>query len=248
MPYTTVATARTPALIIYLIDISGSMADKLAGRAKIEHVNEAIGNILGRMVQRSTKGEIVSPRYRLAMYAYSDKPFDLLGGVETISDVVKKGRPRLSATNATNTYDAFVMARDLLKREMPNLRGKPAPMVCHLTDGAYTTADPEPVAREIMSMSNDDGEVLLENIYVGSALAKPITDVESWRGLAAENELTDDYARSLFRISSPVPKSYADVIQQEGYSLQAGTRMLIPCDTKELIELAFTMSGATPTK
>jgi uncharacterized protein YegL len=248
MSYNLVATGKTPALIIYLIDISGSMSESLDGMPKIEHVNQAIEKVLVRMVQRSTKGEVISPRYRLAMAAYSDNPIDILGGIQTIDDVAKKGRPKLSATSLTNTHSAFTWARDLLKQELPNLNGQPAPMVCHLTDGQFTGSDPTPIAQEIMQMSNDDGNVLIENIYVGPNLThQPITDAESWPGLSDVSELNNQYAQQLFHISSPLPGSYADVIQEEGYKLNAGSRMLIPGTNKELIELAFAMSGATPT-
>jgi hypothetical protein len=248
MSYNLVATGKTPALIIYLIDISGSMSEPLDGMPKIEHVNQAIEKVLVRMVQRSTKGEIISPRYRLAMAAYSDNPIDILGGVQTISDVAKKGRPKLSATSLTNTHSAFAWARDLLQQELPNLNGQPAPMICHLTDGQFTGSDPTPIAQEIMQMSNDDGQVLIENIYVGPSLThQPITDAESWPGLSDVSELNNQYAQQLFHISSPLPSSYADVIHEEGYQLKAGSRMLIPGTNKELIELAFAMSGATPT-
>jgi len=248
MPYEMVATTKTPALIIYLIDISQSMSGYLDGATKIDHVNQAIASILQRMVQRSTKGEIVSPRYRLAMYAYSDTPMDMLGRIETIAEVVKRGQPKLSASQNTNSHAAFAVARDLLRRELPNLQGKPAPMVCHLTDGEFNGQDPEPVAQEIMQMSNGDGNVLIENIYVGPNLFKhPVADIENWVGIRSEDELQDPYAKKLFRMSSLLPPSYTDVIESEGYSLQAGSRMLIPCSNKDLIELAFTMSGATPT-
>ncbi len=47
------------------------------------------------------------------------------------------------------------------------MQGCPAPLVCRMTDGQYSGHDPEPVAREIMSMRNNDGNVLLQNIYDG---------------------------------------------------------------------------------
>ena len=248
MSYEIVATSSTPALIIYLIDISASMSEKLDGTTKIKHVNQAIANILQEMVYRSTRGEIVSPRYRLGMFAYSEKALDMLGKIETISDVVKKGTPELSSLTETNTHAAFTKARELLQSEMPRLGGKPAPMICHLTDGQYTGNDPEPIAREIMQMANDDGNVLIENIYVGSDLTKKaIKDIESWSGVQNEDELKSDYAKKLFRMSSPLPESYSQVLEQSGYSIAAGSRMLIPCHSRELIELAFTMSGATKT-
>jgi hypothetical protein len=249
MAYDIVATTKTPALIVYLIDISGSMDEEFDGARKIEHVMEALDNVLHKMVERSTKGEIIAPRYRLAMAAYSDSPQSMLpGGIETIAQVAKRGKPHLSATHSTDTHAAFVWARDLLRQELPKMKGMPAPMVCHLTDGEYTGADPEPIAREIMSMSNDDGNVLVENIFIGPDLMRaPISSAESWEGIQSEAELQSPYARKLFAMSSPLPASYSVEIAEEGYSLKAGARMLIPGSSKDLIELAFAMSGATPT-
>ena len=240
------ATRNTPALVIYLIDMSGSMGEILDGASKIEHVNQALEKVLIRMVQRSTKGEVISPRYRLAMVAYSDEPFDIVGDIKTIDQVVKTGRPRLSATNSTNTAAAFAWARDLLRRELPKLTGCPAPMICHLTDGRYTSDDPTPIAKEIMQMSNDDGQVLVENIYVGPDLTQTsIGDIEGWPGITAASELKNAYAKKLFEMSSPLPESYADMLLDEGYGLKPGARMLIPGTNKDLIELAFAVSGAT---
>src|SRR5690349_20650333 len=132
MNYSVAATRTTPALIIYLLDISGSMGEKFESGTRMDYVNRAMASALQRMIQRSTRGELISPRYRIAMAAYSDSVYDLLGGVEPIDKVAAKGKPRLSPTNSTNTYAAFLWARDLLRREMESLRGKPAPMICHL--------------------------------------------------------------------------------------------------------------------
>jgi hypothetical protein len=247
MSYTVEATRTAPALVIYLIDISESMQGTLDGTPKIEHVNLSLEKVLRRMVQRSTKGEIISPRYRLAMIAYSDEPLDILGGIQSIDKVARKGKPRLSAAASTNMAAAFELARDILKKELPNLKNCPAPMVCHLTDGLFAGEDPEPIAEEIMGMSNTDGPILIENIYLGQGMTtEPITDIDNWPGIKTMAELSNDYAQKLYRMSSPLPETYANMIQDEGYALEAGSRMLIPGASKQLIELAFVMSGATP--
>ncbi len=248
MPYEVRATSKTPALLVYLLDCSSSMGDPFDGARRIDHVNEAIEKVLIRMVQRSTKGEIISPRYRLAMIAYSDRPQDILGGIETITNVAQRGKPRLSPMALTDTASAFLYARDLLRQELPKLDGYPAPMVIHLTDGQFNGADPEPIAKEIMQMSNSDGNVLIENVFIGPDLThSPITKAETWVGISSVDELKDSYAKMLFNMSSPLPPTYSEVIQEEGYALKPGARMLIPGANKDLIELAFTMSGATPT-
>ncbi|HSU17517.1 vWA domain-containing protein [Longimicrobium sp.] len=252
MAYDVVATGKTPALIVYLLDISGSMSEPLDGAPKIEHVNRAIEQVLVRMVQRSTKGGVISPRYRLAMIAYSDTPEDILGGVRTIADVAQLGTPTLSVSRTTDTHAAFMTAREILRRELAQSaesERRPAPMVCHITDGQCTGSDPAPVAQEIMRMSTPDGPVLVENIYVGPGLTvSPIGDAGEWPGVMSEGELADPYARKLFHMSSPLPESYARVINESaGYALRPGARMLIPSSSGDLIELAFAMSGATPT-
>jgi uncharacterized protein YegL len=250
MPYEAVATSRTPALVVYLLDISGSMARPLDGSARIDHVNQALKQVLERMVQRSTKGATIAPRYHMGMIAYSDTPDDILGGVRTIAEVAQLGNPTLSVSAATDTYAAFAMARDMLRRHLcgNGERRNPAPMVCHITDGEYTGSDPEPVAREIMQMHTADGPVLVENIFVGQNLTTtPIRDPRAWPGVSDASELADPYARKLFDMSSPLPPSYARVINESGYGLRAGAHMLIPSGSRDLIELAFAMSGATPT-
>jgi uncharacterized protein YegL len=252
MPYQAIATALSPALVIYLLDVSKSMNEQFDGSSKISHVNEALNKVIAQMVERSTKGELIAERYHLAMSAYSDTPNDLFGGIMTIREIAKKGRIELPTLNLTDTAAAFAWARDLLKSELPKRNGHnpthPVPMVCHLTDGYYTGDDPEPIARDILQMTTDDGNVLIENIYIGPNMTQqPIGDPRSWPGIFDVDELSDPYARKLFNMSSPLPEAYADFINIEaGFNLRPNCRMLIPGNDKELIEAAFVISGITP--
>ncbi len=242
------ATTKTPALIIYLLDVSGSMEEELDGERRIDHVNRALNGVLTQMVFRSTKGVVVSPRYRIALIAYSDTPIDLLGGVHGVDVIAQRGSPTLKSLRTTDTYAAFLAARDILRRELPAMQGCPAPLVCHMTDGQYSGHDPEPLAREIMAMRNPDGNVLLENIYVGSNLTRtPIGDPTTWPGLRDESETANPYAARLFRMSSELPESYASMMADEGHSLAPGSRMLYPAESGQLVQLAFAVSGATMT-
>ena len=71
MPDTLEATAQTPALIIYALDVSASMNEPLGDKRRIEVITDALSAALRKMVFRSTKGTHVSPRYRVAMIASS---------------------------------------------------------------------------------------------------------------------------------------------------------------------------------
>jgi hypothetical protein len=114
MYYSTMATQKTPALIIYLLDISGSMGRVMDGKRRIEVVMDALTAALRQMVFRSTKGGRMSPRYRIAMLAYSDHVYDLLGGIKSIEDVARLGVPELSPQRLTATANAFIEAEKLL--------------------------------------------------------------------------------------------------------------------------------------
>src|SRR5574341_1536146 len=214
--YTIPATSKTPALIIYLLDVSGSMGEDLGGKPKIEVISDALHQVAVRMVQRSTKGTT--------------------------------GAPRLQPMDATDTAAAFREAKRLLQAELANLQDCPAPLVCHMTDGEYNSGgDPEPIAREIMQLAVPDGNVLIENIFVtDKALTQAIADPKSWTGINDETPLASPYAETLMRMSSPIPPTYASVMNEVGYKLASGARMLFPGNSPEIVELGFAMSGATP--
>src|SRR4051794_17745186 len=121
MPYETLATSRAPALIVYLLDVSASMVEPLDGRRRLDVVTEALGTALRRMVFLSTKGMLVSPRYRVALLAYSEAVFDVLGGVVTVDQYARLGVPTLEPRRGTDTAAGFEQVERLLHREWPNL-------------------------------------------------------------------------------------------------------------------------------
>lgn len=249
MPYEIMATAKTPALVIYLLDVSASMNQSLGSKRRIDAVMEALKITLQQMVFRSTKGGRLSPRYRIAMIAYSDHVYDLLDGIKTVDQVAHMGVPDLSPMRTTETASAFAQAEKLLRAELPNLNSCPAPLVCHMTDGEYTGSNPEPIVRRIMEMSVPDGNVLVENIFISDKiLSQPIDDVGKWPGILPSTKLGNDYARKLRAISSPVPTSYRSMMLENGYQLADGALMLLPGMSPELVAMGFQMSAATPVR
>jgi uncharacterized protein YegL len=249
MPYQKFANADTPAFYIYLIDISESMktAD-CGGKPRISVVANALERTRRVMIRRSRRGNKVSRRYGVAMIAYNHDVYDLLGGVKYVDEFEKMTLPTLYPQGMTNTGAAFLAAYQLLKQHLNNLHDCPAPLICHLTDGMTTTGDnPHPIAEAIKQLSTEDGNVLLENIYVGARLLRqPITAPKSWPGVLNPTDIDQEYVQSLWHMASPLPHAYAAVMEEEGYQMQAGARMLIPAETPELIELAFAMSTSTP--
>ncbi len=247
MPYSILATSRTPALIIYLLDVSGSMNEKMGNKRRIDVVMDALGAMLRQMVFRSTKGSRVAPRYRVAIYAYSDHVYDLLGGVKGVDHVAQLGVPELTTMRSTDTARGFAEVEKLLLRELPTLHHCPAPLVCHMTDGEYTGADPEPIVRRIMSLAVPDGNVLVENIFISeNILSESIRDPRQWEGVTPNTKMRSGYAKKLRAISSPLPESYRVMMHESGYKLSADALMMIPGMTPELVQMGFVMSMATP--
>ncbi|HRE49385.1 MAG TPA: vWA domain-containing protein [Aggregatilineales bacterium] len=247
MTYSAVATSTTPVLIIYLLDISGSMSQMLGDKRRVEIVSDALQEIATEMVARSTKGEIVAPRYRLAIYAYESQVHDILGGIKTIDQFVRDGVPEFAPRGSTNSAAAFLAAEQLLLQELPYMSTHPAPLICHMTDGEYQGDDPTPIVQRIMGLGTNDGNVLVENIFISDKILKtPVDDAFTWAGVTSEADLASDYARALLRMSSPLPDSYRGEMQEFGYTLNSAAPMMFPAQTKDLIRMAFTMSGATP--
>jgi len=249
MPYTILATSKTPAFIIYLLDVSASMSQPLGERRRIDVVMDALQATLRQMVFRSTKGSRLSPRYRIAMLAYSDHVYDLLDGIKPIDQVARLGVPELSPMRTTDTAKAFTWAEKLLQAELPNLQHCPAPLICHMTDGEYTGEDPEPIVRRIMQMAVPDGHVLVENIFISDKiLPRPIADPRKWPGILPNTQLTNEYARKLRAMSSPLPDSYRQMMLEMGYNLDSRALMLLPGINPELVAMGFQMSAATPVR
>jgi hypothetical protein len=247
MPYEQLATTESPALIIYVLDVSASMTKLLGAKRRIDVVSESLQAAFARLVFRSTKGIRVAPRYRLALLAYSDHVYDLLDGVQTITDVAPRGLPELKALRTTDTARAFQQVERILERELERNPSGPAPLVCHMTDGEYTGADPEPIVDRIRSMHSADGPVLVENIFISDVMLDgPLNDVRRWSGIDARTRLRSPYAETLRRLSSPLPDGYRRVLLEEGYRMAAGALMLLPGTSPELVELGFVMSTATP--
>ncbi len=92
------------------------------------------------------------------------------------------------------------------------------PTVINITDGEATDGDPTQPAMELMSLSTQDGNVLLFNCHLSSERAPAIEFPD------AEPSVPDKYAALLYRISSVLPAPIRSAAQAEGYRVSDGTR------------------------
>jgi hypothetical protein len=243
------ATGLTPALIVYLIDASDSMNQPCGKTTKMDVVNTALRKVIRAMVGRSLRDGVVQSRYRIAIFAYSTKVVPVTNGIHNLADFMDSGIPSFEASGQTDTAGGFEAVEKLLQIHLAEYQRCPAPLICHLTDGSFTTNDPGPIIRRIQAMQVNDGAVLVENIYIAENMfRKPVQNWKEWPGVQKIKELNDDYARYLYTLSSPLPETYRRTINNYGYQLQSGTKLFFPGFDSDLMQLAFTISAATELK
>src|SRR5205807_2655575 len=95
------------------------------------------------------------------------------------------------------------------------------PIVINITDGESSEGDPQPYAEAVQSLGTDDGNVLLFNCHLSMTPADPFLFPSS------DEILPDEYARSLFHMSSKLPESIYQRAVAEGLSLQPGARGMV---------------------
>jgi hypothetical protein len=92
------------------------------------------------------------------------------------------------------------------------------PVVLNLTDGEANDADPTIPAEALRQLASADGPTLLFNLHVSSDSSSPISFPDT------EATLPDQYARTLFSMSSTLPDHMRTYAQQQGIPVSGATR------------------------
>ncbi|HJT57915.1 MAG TPA: hypothetical protein VJ761_15540 [Ktedonobacteraceae bacterium] len=252
--YTQPATAHTPALVIYLIDAGSSMNELCGATTKIDIVNKSLYKALQLMAQRSTRDGVILPRYKLAIFAYNSAAVvDLLDGIRNLPDLIEAGRPIIvSGDEQSEMVRGFAVVEKLLHVFQTEFQYSPPPLVCHITGTPFSqqnARDSMKIVRRIQSMRVDDGPILVENVYMAEhALSTEVQHWQQWEGVLREQQLASSEAKLLYRLSSFLPATYRENVNQYGYALQAGAANFFPGLHPDLVSLAFTASVAIPVK
>ncbi len=279
MAYTAQITRAKPTLIVFLLDQSGSMADPFGGEQhsrKADFVARAVNHALHDLVIRCTKTEEVRDYYHVAVVGYGRSVGVGLGGalsgfgvapVSAVADNparIESGYRRVpdgaggfvempvrfpvwvhpQAEGGTPMCRALGRVREILEGWLSaHPRGFP-PMVLHLTDGESSDGDPGDGGAAIMSLGTDDGRVLLFNCHVSASRARKVEYPSE------ESQCPDGFARSLFRISSTLPKNFLDAAQQLGVPAGDGSRGFVfnadPSSVVQFYEIGTSLTGMAP--
>lgn len=141
---------------------------------------------------------------------------------------------------ATNMLGAFKLAQDLVKQWITDNPDRPAPVIINISDGVpyYNGKDPRlcmqettTLVKEIMNLSNKDGNVLVFNAQID-------TSNGTIRYPSNRNSVSQEEAKFLFDITSEIPESYKGAAQKNQLPIEDSSRgCVFGADGVDLIQL-----------
>lgn len=263
-----------------LVDQSGSMRDPFGGdqtARKADFVAEVVNHTIHDLIIRCTKTEEIRNYYHLSVIGYGRSVGSCFTGplagrlVVPISELAEypsrieariKKAPDWSggmieqqvrtpvwmdpvADGGTPMCQAFSLAREVVKRWLGEHGGRGfPPTVLHLTDGESSDGNPVPQGRELMSLQTDDGQVLVFNCHVSARREQKVEYP------ATADALPDEFARTLFEVSSKLPENFLNAARQLGVGVTDESRGFIfnadPSSVVQFYEIGTSLTGMAP--
>lgn len=276
MSYNAEISRKNPSSLIFLVDQSGSMEDVISGiknRKKADEVAIILNKCLMNLVINCSKGDDVRDYYHVGVIGYGEKVGSIFAGelagkgnliplslmnnnpsrIEEKIVKVDDGAGGIIeqktkfpvwfdsiAASGTPMCEAIFYAQTILEDWINQHPNSFPPIVINITDGESTDGDPSLAAEKLKQISTSDGNVLLFNAHVSSRKGDPITYPDSAQGLP------DEYARTLFQMSSMFTTPMQNQARVNGYSLSETSRgFVFNADPVTLID--FLKIGTTPT-
>jgi len=253
MPYNAEISRSNPTAFLFLIDQSGSMGESVgkSNYTRAAFLCDALNRVVMNLIARSSKSEGVRDYFHLGAIGYggqgvhnalrgsfANRIFHPISAFErsplAIEDRVEQIPDGNGAMRSHSIkfpvwfkplHDGGTPMRKALRMAAEELTGwcddhpdSYPPTVLHVTDGEPTDGDPEPMAGQVRQTGTTDGHSLLFNLHTSNSKAGPIEFGSN------EEAVRDPYGKSLFRMSSPLPKPVADAAREKGYEVEAGAR------------------------
>lgn len=253
MTYSAEISRSNPTCFVFVIDQSGSMGDQFGGEMvgrKADFVADVVNRTLHDLVIRATRTEEIRNYYHISMIGYGGSVQPSLSGalngrelvpiaeladnparIDNRAKKVPDGAGGLveqqikfpiwiepMSGGGTPMCEALSMVGGILEKwvgEHPN--GFP-PTVLHLTDGESTDGDPTNAGKKIASFRTSDGEALVYTCHVSSTHSSKIEYPSQ------ASALPNDFAKTLFNISSTLPEQFRRAATQMGINAAEGAR------------------------
>lgn len=253
MPYSAEISRSSPTCLLFLIDQSTSMDGPFGGqpgKKKSEGVADAINRLLQNLSLKCAKSDGIRDYFHVGVIGYGDTVHSALGGalagrnlvpisaiannplrVEQRTRKIDDGAGGLLeqsfkfpvwfepvAHGNTPMCHALTLAGQVLQEFITHSPECYPPLVVNITDGRASDADPRPAAAALRDLATTDGNVLLFNAHLSSQPSAPITFP------ASSHDLTDTYAKHLFKMSSELPPRLVEAARGDGFAAQEGSR------------------------
>ncbi|MDE5882521.1 MAG: hypothetical protein K2H60_12395 [Muribaculaceae bacterium] len=252
-----------PGLLVYLVDLSGSMA----WDDKIKRVSNIIWNVLDCLIAPCQDMGVYKERFHLEIVGYNQYTYELFsGGVNKVLDAIdatesnqqfidieKEGK----AQGLTHMAMAYEKAAEIIRKWIKEQTAKnipiPAPVVINITDGypeevGVPEADSRNkalrAARELLNISVPDGRVLLFNIHIdGEAGSEPEL-------MFPDSRPTDNKKGFLFDASTELNDIFVTRAQRAGLPAKPNSHFMVSNLTDaglltKLIVFGSSVSGLT---
>lgn len=265
MPYSAEISRTNPSCFIFLIDQSGSMVDPIAGsdgKRKCDSVADAINRLLHNLIIKCARGEGVRNFYDVGVIGYgatvapgfsgplagrdivpisevANSPARVEERIREIDDgaggkIQQKTRFPVwfepTAKGTTPMGGALDLAHHLLASWVSAHQYSYPPIVINISDGEATDFGPVPQAEALTSLATADGNVLLLSCHISSQNITPIVFPET------DGDLPDEFARTLFQISSVLPPGMRQMAMNENIPIGETSRgFAFNADLVELI-------------
>ena len=253
MPYTAEISRTNPTCFLFLVDQSSSMLEPFGGqpgKQKSEGVADAINRLLQNLVLKCAKSEGIRDYFYVGLVGYGGRVTSALGGalagqpmvpvsalansplrVEQRTRRVDDGAGGLieqkfkfpvwfesKPSGRTPMCQALATAKQSLEVFLGRFPACYPPLVVNITDGMSTDGDPLVAAKTLRDMTTADGNILLFNAHISASPANPVEFP------AAEDGLPDNFAKLLFRMSSPLPPRLLEAAKSDGFPAHPGAR------------------------
>lgn len=265
MAYTAEISRTNPSAFVFLVDQSGSMVEPIAGsdgKRKCDSVADAINRLLHNLIIKCARGEGIRNFYEVCVIGYGAQVGPAFSGPLAGRDIVPLSEVANSparveervkqiddgaggvitqkvkfpvwfepqAKGTTPMGAALDLAHHILSSWVSNHQYSYPPIVINISDGEATDFGPVPQAEALTSLTTVDGNVLLLNCHISSQPVQPIIFPET------DNDLPDEFARTLFQVSSTLPASMRNLARNENIMLGENSRgFAFNADLVELI-------------
>jgi hypothetical protein len=251
--YEAEVSRSNPSAFLFLIDTSGSMLDPFGGgtgRRKAEGVADAINQLLQNLAIKCSKSEGIRDYYEVGVISYGKDVKPAFAGklagkaVAPVSEVannparlvertkkVEDGNGGLvdqkvkspvwfepKAAGKTPMCEALRTATQTMSSWVESHPFSYPPVVINITDGESTDGDPSAEAEGLTELATQDGNVLLFNCHISSSSNPSTLFPDTQEGLP------DQYAKTLYEMSSRLPETIRDAAKREGFQVSEETR------------------------